>query len=474
MLTLTDILAGLGKALPAGRGQEGFRFPHITHDSREVRPGSLFVARRGEAMDGHAFIAAALTQGARGILAERVVDVAAPLWLLDTRRADMAAAAPEAGAVAYILAADSHKALEQIAAWWRSQLPVDVCGVTGSVGKTSTKEMIAAVLGRTFTILKSERSLNTDVGMALTLLQMTPEHQKAILEMGMYAKGEIAHLCRLARPRLGVVTNVGPTHLERLGTIEAIAEAKAELVDALPGDGVAILNGDDERVRAMAQRTQARVVTFGLTPGLDVWASDVQTQGLEGVSFRLHAAGSVVAVRSTLLGAHNVYTALAAAGAGLALGMAPDEAAAGLSQAPAQLRMVIVQASNGARILNDTYNSAPVSCLAALQLLSEMPGRRVAVLGDMRELGDYTEIGHRQVGAKAAEVVDLLVVVGKLGRIIGEEAAARGLAVDRTFFAVGNSDAIGIVKRLIHPGDTVLVKGSRSLMMEEIVGALAQ
>lgn len=472
MITLRTILVGLGVPEEAPIAERAF--PHLTQDSREVQPGSLFVARRGEAADGHAFIADAVQRGAAGVLAERPVEAGARLHIIDLRQGVLAAPAQQIAedAVVFVLTPDSQAALEAIAAWWRSQMAVDVIGVTGSVGKTSTKELVAGVLSRRFTVLKSERSLNTDVGMALTLLQITAEHEKAVLEMGMYKRGEIAHLAALARPRIGLVTNVGPTHLERLGSIEDIALAKRELVEALPAHGVAILNRDDPRVLAMAQHTAARVVTCGTTPEADLWASDVESQGLEGIAFVLHSATETVHVKAPLLGRHSVQTALMAAATGLALDMGWDDVLAGLSVAPEQLRLIVVEGLHGARIIDDTYNSSPTSCLAALNLLAELDGRRIAVLGDMLELGAYEDEGHRLVGRRVAEVAQVLVAVGARGRIIGEEALGANMPGGAVHIVDNNAQATHVLRGLLQQGDVVLIKGSRGMTMEEIVQGL--
>ena len=345
------------------------------------------------------------------------------------------------------MVADTDQALETIASWWRQQLAVEVIGVTGSVGKTTTKELIAAVLGQRYNVLKSERSLNTTTGMEFTLLRLDAQHEKAVLEMGMYTTGEIAHLCRLARPRYGVVTNVGPVHLERLGSVEAIAAAKSELVQALPADGVAILNGDDALVRAMAAKTAAHVFTFGTTPGLDLWASDIASRGLDGISFVLHHGDESHEVHAPLPGKHSVQTALAAAAVGLVMELTWAEIIAGMSNVPQRLRLVVVEAANGATLVDDTYNSSPASCLAALDLLGELNGRRFAALGDMLELGQFEREGHRLVGQRVASVAQGLVVVGERARIIGEEAIRQGMPGDRVFFAGSNAEAVETLRR---------------------------
>jgi UDP-N-acetylmuramoyl-tripeptide--D-alanyl-D-alanine ligase len=291
----------------------------------------------------------------------------------------------------------------------------------------------------------------------------------------MYARGEIAALCAIARPIVGVVTMVGPVHLERLGSMEAIAAAKAELVEALPEDGVAVLNRDDPYVREMAGRTRARVFFYGLDPEADLWADEIVSEGLEGIRFDLHYRGETFRrVRVSLLGRHSVHTALRAIAVGILEGLTWDEIFAGLRDPRAQLRLVAVPGLNGSIILDDTYNASPPSMLAALNLLAELEGRKIAVLGDMLELGAYEVEGHRLVGGRAGTVVDLLITVGPRARIIAREAMAVGLPADRVWVCDSNAEAIEILRRILKPGDVVLVKGSRGLRMEEIVNALCE
>jgi UDP-N-acetylmuramoyl-tripeptide--D-alanyl-D-alanine ligase len=378
---------------------------------------------------------------------------------------------------------DSLAALQRLAAYWRRQHQVRVIGITGSVGKTTTKEATAAVLSQCYRTLKSEGNYNNEIGLPLTLLQLTPDHEQVVLEMGMYRLGEISELARIALPAVGVVTNVGPSHLERLGTLERISQAKAELPRALPTTeegGVAILNADDARVKSMAALTPARVFTYGLTPEADLWADKIQSEGLDGIRFRLHHGPISIYARVPLLGRHSIQTALAAAAVGLVEGLSWPEIVAGLRHQPMQLRLLAVPGPAGSTLLDDTYNSSPASCIAALNLLGDLepeggqPGRRIAVLGDMYELGSHTEEGHRMVGRRAADVADLLVTVGDLGRTIGQEALATGMAAESIHSVDGNQAAIDLLFSRIEPADIVLIKGSRGLRMEEIVAALTQ
>jgi UDP-N-acetylmuramoyl-tripeptide--D-alanyl-D-alanine ligase len=298
--------------------------------------------------------------------------------------------------------------------------------------------------------------------------------------MGMYDVGEIAALAEIALPQVGVVTNVGPVHLERLHTMQRIAEAKAELIQALPpasSGGVAILNADDEWVAPMANQTKARVFTYGLAASADLWADEVQGAGFEGIRFRFHYGHEAIHARVPMLGRHSVHTALRAAAVGLVEGLSWEEIMTGLRDQSAQLRLVVVPGPAGSTLLDDTYNSSPASCIAALNLLDELGGHKIAVLGDMYELGHYEEEGHKLVGRRARDVADILITVGKLGRIIGLEALAAGMPTQCVHFMDTNAAAVELLRGIIGsaPGaDRILVKGSRALGMDGIVAALTQ
>ncbi len=448
MITLLQVRAGIGPHQMAAGPGAGLQFTSVVHDSRQAAPGSLFVALRGEALDGHDYIADAYRRGAVGVLAERLVNLD---WL----------EGPEASRFAYILVEDSLKALHHLAHYWRREHAVRVIGVTGSIGKTTTKEMIYSVLSRRYRVLRNRANYNTETGLPLTLLELDSSHQRAVLEMGMYGIGDIATLCRIAEPEVGVVTNVGPIHIERLGNLENIAQAKGELLLALPETGWAILNGDDERVQSMP--SPARRVFYGLSPNCQVRATRIESRGIDGVRFRLHLGNTSLEVWTPLIGRHFVYACLAAAAVGLVEGMRPEEIAMGLATPPPAVRMRILDGPNGSHLIDDTYNAAPSSTKAALDLLAELPGRRMAVLGDMLELGEYEEEGHREVGRKAAQVLDRLVVVGPRARIIGEEAQANGMT------SVQFANTKEEVDLQFEPVDWVLVKGSRGMQMEELV-----
>lgn len=434
-------------------------FASAAVDSRHVVPGCCFVALRGERTDGHRFVAEAVRGGAAVVLVEHPVELSTPN-------------------VAFVQVADTLTALQEIAAWWRSQSSVRVVGITGSTGKTIAKEIVADVLSRTLRVLRNEGNLNSETGLPMTLLELAPQHEVAVLEMSMYAEGEIARLAEIARPEVGVVLAVHPTHLERAGSLAAIARAKGELPGALPADGLAVLNADDPLVAAMRDATAAVVRTFGLGPSADVRATEVESYGVSGTSFTLHAPWGVRRLRSATPGRHLVPHALAAAIVAEHFAVPLDEVEAALavgSRAPH--RMALLEAAGGATIIDDTYNASPVSVAAALDFLAESPvapGRhRYAVLGDMLELGPDEERLHREIGTRAAGVAEALVAVGERGRWIAEAATAAGLA--RVTVVRDAEEAFATVQRDLAPGvgDLLLVKASRGIELDRLVSALA-
>jgi UDP-N-acetylmuramoyl-tripeptide--D-alanyl-D-alanine ligase len=354
-----------------------------------------------------------------------------------------------------------------------------VVGVTGSTGKTLAKETIADVLSRGLRVLRNEGNLNSESGLPMTLLTLEPEHEAVVLEMSMYTVGEIARLAEIARPEVGVVLAVHPTHLERAGSIERIAQAKSELPAALPRDGLAVLNADDPRVAAMTRVTQATVRTFGRGADAQVRAVDLASHGVAGTEFTLVSPWGTRRVRSGTPGRHLVPHALAAAAVADWFAVPLDEVAAALAQGSAAAhRMSVGETASGATLVDDTYNASPVSVRAALDFLAESPlppgRRRLAVLGDMLELGPDEEALHREIGARAASVVDGLVAVGQRGAWIADAAHAAGLA--RVATAQDADQAVAVVERELAPGigDILLVKGSRGVELDRLVDALAE
>jgi UDP-N-acetylmuramoyl-tripeptide--D-alanyl-D-alanine ligase len=441
-------------------------------DSRTLIPGSMFVALPGEFVDGHDFVADAFQRGASFALIDHPVSEG--IRVLDLR-ANAAVDFDQKMEIPFcLLVDDALTALQQVAAAWRERLDLRVIGITGSVGKSTTKELTTTVLKQRFRTLKNPGNLNNEIGLPMTLWRLGEGHQRAVLEMGFYVPGEIEFLCNLARPAVGVVTTIGTVHAERAGSQEEIARGKAELVRSLPPqpDGTAILNFDDPLVREMAAETDAEVFYYGLSPAADLWADDVEGLGLDGIRFRLHYQGETIHMKVPLIGRHSVHTVLRAAAVGLVEGLSWEEISWGLRSEHTQLRLVAVKAASGAMILDDTYNASPKSMLADLNLLDEMTGRKIAVLGDMLELGLYEEQGHRKVGIRAAEVVDELVTVGELGQLIATAAADAGVKNDRIHTFMDSNQAVDFLQGFLRENDVVLVKGSRGMRMDKIVAAL--
>jgi UDP-N-acetylmuramoyl-tripeptide--D-alanyl-D-alanine ligase len=428
-------------------------------DSRIVAPGELFVALPGERTDGHRFLGQAIAAGAAALVVTRPPDDSS--WPDD---------------VTVLQVADGLVALHAIAASWRARFsPEVVVGVTGSIAKTSTKEAISTVLGVRFRTLKNEGNLNNEIGLPLTVLRLAPEHEAAVFEMGMYVGGEIRDLARIGRPRIGVVTAVQPVHLSRIGSIEAIADAKAELVEELPPSsegGIAVLNTDDERVRRMAGRTTARVIGYGFGHGADVTASGIESAGAEGMAFVLRTPSGEHPIRVPVLGRLSVHNALAAAAVGDAAGLSLAEIGDGLAAgwgAPHRAQPIRL---GEVTIVDDSYNASPGSVTAALELLAGLPGRRIAVLGEMLELGADSEAGHRAVGTSAASLVDQLIVVGEGARPIADAARSAGLPGDAVVSVIDRDQARDVLLERLTPGDVVLVKASRGIELDRLVDDL--
>ena len=485
MLRLSEVLYGVQPRwsrqlvyLPHQWQQVGLG--EVVTDSREVEPGGLFLALTGERTDGHNYLPDVIARGARAALVTREVveamgealsGTSRPWAIVDPATGEGLAELPPETCL-LIAVDDPLMAIQRLAVYHRRQLTPTVVGITGSVGKTSTKEVSAAVLSRRYRTLKSKRSYNSEATLPTTLLRLTPDHQVAVLEMGMWAPGEIRFLADLARPRVGIVTNVGPSHLERMGSVEAIANAKAELPESLPQDGWCILNADDTRVAAMAARTRAEVFTYGFAPEADLRAESFQSFGLDGIAFDAHYAGATTALRLPLLGRHSVYTALAAASAGLVLGMSWHEIVEGLCDPEATPRLRVVPAPPGVTLIDDTYNAAPASAFAALDILASVSGRKLAVMGDMLELGGVEEQAHRDVGRRVAEVVTTLVTVGRRAEWIAEAAQEAGLSPGQIVACASREEAVAALRPLLRQGDYVLIKASRGMELEYVVAAL--
>ncbi|HML86903.1 MAG TPA: UDP-N-acetylmuramoyl-tripeptide--D-alanyl-D-alanine ligase [Methylomusa anaerophila] len=448
--TAREVLKATGGKLIHKPG--GSLFTGVSTDTRTIKPGNLFIALRGERFDGHEFVIPALEKGAAGLLVSRP-DVDIPQN------------------VSVILVNDTRKALQSLARFHRQRFPIPVVAVSGSNGKTTTKEMLAAVLSSRFKVLKTEANYNNEIGLPLTLLNLTPSHEAAVVEMGMRARGEIRELTEIALPTVGVVTNVGQTHIEILGSIENIALAKAELVESIKQKDLVVLNADDDHVRRMQDKTTARVVLYGLTSGAFVRAENIQMHAGEETVTTFDCVsprGSFPIILHTV-GKHNVYNALAAIAVGWELGLKPNEIKSGIASFyPTEMRQAITRRGNFV-VINDVYNASPLSMKAAIETLADVAeGRKIAVLGDMLELGHVAAEAHRLVGEFAAEKgVDIIVTVGDFARYIADTAQLHG--VKNVMVCSNHEEAKALLKGIVKSGDSILFKGSRGMKMEKVL-----
>ena len=462
--TLAQIARAVHGELAAGSSDA--RVASAAIDSRACGAGTLFFALPGERVDGHDFVAGAAAAGASGAVVSKA------------RPTDFPGDLP--GEFGLIVVDDPARALAELAGWHRRLMRASVVGVTGSAGKTTTKDMIAAVLREGFSVLATEGNMNNEIGLPLTLLQLEPEHDVAVLEMAMRAPGEIAALAQTARPDGGVVTNVGFAHIGLLGSQSAIADAKAELIRALPAHGFAVLNGDDPRVRAMEQLAPGRSLLYGLSSDCPIRAVDVALTEYD-TSFAVTLDGQVSPdARFTVPvpGRHNVMNALAALAVGWRLGIEPGAMARGLASfSPSAMRMHFVHAPGGFTVIDDTYNANPASMRCAIDSALQHAGQRrvIAILGDMLELGDAAAADHEKLGEYVAFAgVSGLVSVGTLAALAARSAVRAGLDGRRCHVCDDNASAAHVAIEMADAGDVVLVKGSRGMRMEQIVSALAK
>lgn len=460
MFTAAQIARAVGGRV--ARGSEGMEASGVSTDSRTLAPGELFIPLTGPNFDGHDFIGRAAAAGAAGVIVQR------------------GRSTPSLDGIFAIEVEDTLRALGDLARFHRERHDILAAAVTGSNGKTTTKEMLASIFFLGAETLKSEGNLNNLVGLPHQVLRLLPEHSRAVFEMGMNQPGEIRRLAEIALPRIGVITNVAPAHLEGLGSIEAVREAKGELLEAMGAKGRAALSGEDSHSRLLARRFReagGEVLTFGFSADCGVRGSDIRVSAGEGTRFALHAGGREARVRLPGLGRHNVLNALAAAAAASLAGCPMDEIARGLERAaPPKMRLEVrpLPRWEGCSLIDDAYNANPASMLQALETAAQLRGeaRLFAVLGDMKELGAYAEEAHRELGRAAARLADGLAGVGPMMALAVEEARRAGLPPERARRFEAPAEASAWVARCLKPGDWVLVKGSRSMRMERAAEAL--
>ncbi len=453
-LTISQIAEFAGAAIE-GKGNPALPVDAISTDSRTLKPGELFIALRGENFDGHKFVEAAAKSGAAGA----VVDLS---WR---------GKVPEQFLLLRV--SDTLQAYQELAANYRKSLPLNVLGITGSNGKTSTKDFAAAVLARRYRVTKTEGNFNNHVGLPRTILQATSDDQIAVWEIGMNHPGEIAALAKIAAPDAAIITNIGIAHIEFMGSQNAIAREKGALAEIIGPDGWVILNADDPFTADIAGRTRARVILAGTSRG-DIRAGEI-SQTANGSDFTILEGAHRCRAQLPVPGSHMIQNALLAVAAGRAFGLSLEEAAAGLAAAPLTKARLQIREIRGVQFIDDSYNANPDSTKAALRTLVELDvdGKRIAVLGEMRELGAETERGHREVGEKAASLgVDRLIAIGDAGKTIAEGARNAGL---KDSLVVASADeAVQVLERIARPGDLVLVKGSRTARMEKVLEEFAR
>ena len=445
------------------------RIRSVTTDSRSVRRGDLFVALKGERFDGHEFVPAVLDKGAAGAI------VHDGYRLPEGKRSRVTEKMRQRPFLFGV--EDPLFAYQQLATHHRCRFEIPVVAVTGSNGKTTTKEMVASVLGQRWQTLKTEGNFNNRIGVPHTLFRLNGRHQAAVIEMGVDHRGQTTRLCEIVRPTVGLITNIGPDHLEFFGDMEGSAQAKAELLDLLPAGGTAVLNADDAYFDYLAARAQCRVISFGLSEKANVRAIHVASDSKKGSTFGLLLPGKSrpIPIGIKVHGVHNVSNALAAAAIGFSLNLSGTAISQGLARfRPPAMRSQIVM-HHGVQIVNDCYNANPASMKAALQLLSQWrPAReRVAVLGDMLELGRDTQQLHCEVGRFAAGMqLSRLIVCGDLGHEIAAGAKQAGMSSSAIVELPDAASAADLLKKTVRQGDVVLVKASRGMKMEQIVQVL--
>lgn len=459
MFRADELVTAIGGTLVGGRPDR--LIDAISTDTRRLEPGALFWALRGERYDAAAFVDDALAKGACGAVLPE--DAVSPACRRQGRE------------IVIISVRETLRALQDAASAYRARFRLPVVGVTGSNGKTTTKEMAAAILERRGPVLKTRGNLNNHIGVPLTLFELTGAHHAAVVELGVNHPGEMTRLCAIARPTVGVITNVGYAHLEGFAGIDGVARAKGELFQSLGSDGIGLVNADDPRVGALVTGLQSRILTFGMTAG-DVRGRIVEEGTRSGMRVEIRYGADRAECFLSVVGRHNAANAVAAAAVGIALGVDLETIGVGLASfRPAAMRSELVQSPSGVMVLNDAYNANPSSMERALGAVGRLRGggRVYAVLGDMLELGDASETLHRDVGRAAAQArLDGLVTVGHAARWIADEAGRAGMDRDAILSVDTAADAVPLIAAWSRPEDLVLIKGSRRMGLERVAAGL--
>jgi UDP-N-acetylmuramoyl-tripeptide--D-alanyl-D-alanine ligase len=436
-------------------GNPGKVFEGITTDSRKVAKDNLFIPLVGEKFDGHDYIEQCFNSGAAVCLTQKPI--------------------PETANCTAVLVKDTAKALRDVATWHRNKYSIPVVGITGSVGKTSTKDMIACVLATKYEVLKTQGNFNNEIGLPLTLLNLEDKHEAAVIEMGMSGLGEIGRLTAVAQPEIAVITNIGVSHIEKLGSQQGILKAKLEILEGLQPGGLVVLNGDDPLLKEQCGKLGFHTVFYGLDANLDYCAQNYQSMGEEGTSFTISIKDNSYSVRIPVPGVHNVYNALAAIAVGLKMNIPMEIIIKGIAEySPGNMRQNIIT-HKGIKIINDAYNASPQSMQAAINVLEELSAksRGIAVLGDMLEMGDMAKELHYSVGSFIKDKkIDFLISVGNDSKNITQAVIDSGNNSITLCHFENNSDALNYISGIIKQGDYILIKGSRGMKMEQLAEGL--
>lgn len=447
-------------------GKNDTKFLNISTDSRTIRNGELFIPIKGERFDGHDYIEHAFRSGASGTVTERDI--------VEIIKSDNGT---DFGKKTIIKVDDTLKALKNLASYYRQKFKIPFIGITGSVGKTGTKDMISCILMQEYNVLKTEGNFNNEIGLPLTIFNLEPYHEVAVLEMGMSSIGEISSLTSIVHPRIAVITNIGMSHIEKLGSRQNILKAKMEILEGVPRDGLVVLNGDDNLLYGLKGFLNKHTVYYGMDEGLDYQAYNIQNAGESGVYFDISIKGKEYKIHVPIPGVHNIYNALAALVVGIEMGVSIDGIIEGIRLfTPGKMRLNIIS-YNEIKIINDTYNANPQSMEAALKVLKDInningnsPKKRIAVLGDMLELGEWAYDAHFNLGKFSVSLgIDYIITVGQDGKNIAKGALEAGAGHEKVKSFSNNTEVLEFLKGFISSGDVILVKGSRGMKMEEIV-----
>ncbi|HZJ82352.1 MAG TPA: UDP-N-acetylmuramoyl-tripeptide--D-alanyl-D-alanine ligase [Clostridia bacterium] len=428
----------------------------VSTDTRKVKKRELFIPLVGDLFDGHAFIDRAVKKGAGAILSH-----------LDETEYPYD--------IPVIKVGDTLKALQDLAYFHRNRFNIPIIGITGSNGKTTTKDMVASVLSKEYDVLKTEGNLNNEIGLPLTLLRLEDKHQVGVIEMGMSDLGEIRRLAQIASPTIAVITNIGVSHIENLATRENILKAKKEIFDYFTHENVGILNGDDELLATIEGKLPFKIIYYGTKDGMDLKANNIGTLGGKGVSYDLEQDGERVSIELGIPGKHNVYNSMVVVAIGMIMGMDMYNIIDGLKAfRTGEMRLNIFTTTRGITVIDDVYNASPDPMKATIEILKDLGnGRRIAILGDMLELGSYSEEAHLDVGKFVVNnQIDILITLGNESRLIGEGAKISGMDTECIIHKESNKDVIELLDTILNQDDIILVKGSRGMKMEEIVDYL--